>query len=92
MESQNKRVGISTLRSYMLPQEGVLVGPGRKSTEQCAIIVENYRVLGYTYFYLATDSTNVAQLKKRMVHLESDAYTVGVMYHFLQKGYLKVLD
>jgi len=27
-----------------------------------------------------------------MVHLESDAYTVGVMHHFLQKGYLKVLD
>jgi hypothetical protein len=91
-KAKNKRVGISTLRSYMLPQEGVLVGPGRKSTEQCAIIVENYRVLGYTYFYLATDSTNVAQLKKRMVHLESDAYTVGVMHHFLQKGYLKVLD
>jgi hypothetical protein len=82
---------MSTLRSYMLPQEAVLVGPGRKSTEQSAIIIENFRVLGYTYFYLATDSTNVAQLKKRMVHLESDAYTVGIMQHYLQLGYLKVL-
>lgn len=90
-KAKSKRVGISTLRSYMLPQDGVLIGPGRKSTEQCAIIVENFRVLGYTYFYLATDSTNIAQLKTRMVHLESDAYTVGVMHHYLQLGYLKVL-
>jgi hypothetical protein len=72
----------------MLPKEAVLIGPGRKGQEQSAILVENGRVLGYTYFYLATDLSS-AQLKERMVHLENDAYTVGVMSHFLRLGYLR---
>jgi len=68
-----------------------LVGPGRKGQEKCAVIVEQSRVLGYTYFYLSTDGLNRPQLKKRMVDLESDAYTVGVISHFWNKGYLKLL-
>lgn len=90
-KARKKSVQMSELRSYMLPGDAtILVGPGRKGQEQCAILVENSRVLGYSYFYLATDGSDLAMLKKRMVHLDSDAYTVGVIAHYLNMGYLKV--
>ena len=76
----------------MMPEEALLIGPGRKGQEKCAILIEGGRILGYTYFYLATDSTQRKQLKQRMVHLEHNAYNVGVIHHFLSKGYLKVLE
>ena len=86
---EQQSMALSDMRKAMLPEEAILVGPGRKGQEKCAIIVEGGRVLGYTYFYLSTDGLNRAQLKKRMVDLESDAYTIGVIGHFYRKGYLK---
>jgi len=86
-----KSIPLFEMRKAMLPDEAILVGPGRKGQEKCAVIVEQSRVLGYTYFYLSTDGLNRPQLKKRMVDLESDAYTVGVISHFWNKGYLKLL-
>jgi len=85
---EQQSVALSDMRKAMLPEEA-LVGPGRKGQEKCAIIVEGGRVLGYTYFYLSTDGLNRVQLKKRMVDLDSDAYTIGVIGHFYRKGYLK---
>jgi hypothetical protein len=55
-------------------------------------LIEGGRILGYTYFYLATDGVNRAQLKKRMVDLEHDAYAAGIIHHFYSKGYLKLLE
>lgn len=91
-KAKQKSVPAEVLRAYMIPQEAVLIGPGRKGQEKCAILIEGGRILGYSYFYLATDSTSRAQLKKRMVHLEHNAYNVGVIHHFIAKGYLKQLE
>jgi len=91
-KAKQKSIPTQVLRAYMMPEEALLIGPGRKGQEKCAILIEGGRILGYTYFYLATDSTQRKQLKQRMVHLEHNAYNVGVIHHFLSKGYLKVLE
>ena len=91
-KSKQKSVPAEVLRAYMIPREAVLVGPGRKGQEKCAILVEGGRILGYSYFYLATDSTQRKQLKMRLVDLEHNAYNVGVLQHYLSKGYLQILD
>jgi len=83
-----KEVALSRIREYLYPQEGILLGPGRKDNEKCAILIQGGRILGYTYFYLATDAIDGSQLKKRMVHLEHDAYAAGVLHHYYTKGYL----
>ena len=90
-KAKSKRVSLSTMRQYLYPSEATLIGPGRKDNEKCAILIEGGRILGYTYFYLATDGANRPKLKKRMVHLEHDAYAAGVIHHFYQKGYLEEL-
>ena len=61
------------MRQYLYPSEAALVGLV-EDNEKCAILIEGGRILGYTYFYLATDGANRPKLKKRMVHLEHDAY------------------
>ncbi|MGB1184740.1 MAG: hypothetical protein ACPG4S_06205, partial [Schleiferiaceae bacterium] len=91
-KAKQKSVPAEVLRAYMMPREAVLIGPGRKGQEKCAILIEGGRILGYSYFYLATDSTQRAQLKMRMVDLEHNAYNVGVIQHYLSKGYLQVLE
>ena len=60
---EEQSMSLSDMRKAMLPEEAILVGPGRKGQEKCAVIVEGGRVLGYTYFYLSTDRLNRAQLK-----------------------------
>ena len=90
-KAKSKHVSLSTMRQYLYPSEAALIGPGRKDNEKCAILIEGGRILGYTYFYLATDGANRPKLKKRMVHLEHDAYAAGVIHHFYQKGYLEEL-
>ncbi len=91
-KAKKKTIALSDLRAYHLPSEAILIGPGRKGQEQCAFIIEGQRVLGYSYFYLATDGYDRATLKKRMVHLDHDAYTMGVLSHFLSIGYLKQVE
>ena len=91
-KAKSKELPLSRLREYLFPQEGTLIGPGRKDNEKCAILIEGGRILGYTYFYLATDGVNRAQLKKRMVDIEHDAYAAGIIHHFYSKGYLKLLE
>lgn len=91
-KARNKSVPISKMRELMVPSEAILVGPGRRGTERSAILIEGARVLGYSYFYLASDGLDRALLKKRMVHLDSDAYTVGVVHHYWQMGYLKLAE
>lgn len=91
-KAKKKSLELHELRKYMLPEEGILVGPGRKSQEKCGIIVEGYRILGYCYFYLATDSMDRKALKQKMVHVDHDAYTVGVVHHFMAQGYLKLQE
>jgi DNA polymerase III subunit epsilon len=91
-KAKSKQVTLSTMRQYLFPSDATLIGPGRKGNEKCAILIENSRLIGYTYFYLATDGTNRPKLKKRMVHLEHDAYAAGIIHHFYQKGYLEELE
>ncbi|MEY2963268.1 MAG: hypothetical protein RL754_529 [Bacteroidota bacterium] len=91
-KAKRKSISISEMRGYMLPENAVLVGPGRRGQEQSAVIIEMGRVLGFSYFYLASDGSDVAMLKKRMVDLESDVYAVGVVSHFWRIGYLKLLE
>lgn len=91
-KAKSKQVSLSTMREYLYPSEATLVGPGRKDAEKCAIIIEGGRILGYTYFYLATDGINKSQLKTRLVHLEHDAFTAGIIHHYYSNGYLKELE
>lgn len=84
-----KQISREDLRRHLLPSEALLVGPGRKGQEKCAILIEGGRILGYSYFYLATDGLNIKQLKTRLVHLEHDAYNAGLVFHFLSLGYLE---
>lgn len=40
------------------------MGPGRKDQEKCVLIIEGGRLLGYTYFYLASDGLDRPFLKR----------------------------
>ena len=91
-KAKSKQIPLSKIREAFYPGETVLVGPGRKDNEKCAVIIEGGRILGYSYFYLATDVINTAQLKKRMVHLEHDNYAASIVHHYYAKGYLKPLE
>ncbi len=91
-EYVNTEVSSAALRGYVLPQEALLMGPGRKDQEKCVLIIEGGRLLGYTYFYLASDGLDRPFLKKRMVHLDHNNYNASVVHHYLQSGYLKSIE
>jgi hypothetical protein len=91
-KSEHTAVSSALLRDYVLPKEALLMGPGRKDQEKCVLIIEGGRLLGYTYFYLASDGLDKPFLKKRMVHLDHNNYNASVVHHYLESGYLKSIE
>ncbi len=80
--AEARREVISLVQNF--PEKGVFETRGRVKTERCALVVENYQLIGYYYFNLNDQIARIEQLEKTLTPVNScqaftDLVKVGLL-------------
>ena len=68
-------------------KNAVLVYKGRETYEKALILIEDDIVKGYAYSKLTTDSVNISALKKKMVEIDDNLISRGLIQKTIESKY-----